>query len=85
MARITGALGSVAVAADSFPNALRECLLAGRHVGPPAPHARRGEARNPACGDIVVLWLELERGLVKAAGFKAQGCPAAMATAAGAC
>lgn len=74
--------------ADALPTALRECLLGTRHVGPPpGGAARRGEARNAACGDVVVLWLavEGEPAVVRAAGFKAQGCPAAMAAAAGAC
>jgi len=74
--------------AEALPTALRECLLATRHVGPPpGGAARRGEACNAACGDVVVLWLQVagEPAVVRAAGFKAQGCPAAMAAAAGAC
>jgi NifU-like protein involved in Fe-S cluster formation len=76
------------MAADALPTALRECLLGTRRVGPPpGGPSRRGEARNAACGDVVVLWLavEGEPAVVRAAGFKAQGCPAAMAAAAGAC
>lgn len=76
------------MSADALPVALRECLLGTRHVGPPpGGPARRGEARNAACGDVVVLWLAVEGqpAVVRAAGFKAQGCPAAMAAAAGAC
>ena len=77
------------MAADALPPALRDAFDAARHVGPPPGADRRGEARNEACGDVVVLWLataaEGEARVVRAAGFKAQGCPAAMATAAAAC
>jgi NifU-like protein involved in Fe-S cluster formation len=75
--------------ADALPPALRAAFDAARHVGPPPGAALRGEARNAACGDIVVLWLatvaEGDAHVVRAAGFKAQGCPAAMVTAAAAC
>jgi nitrogen fixation protein NifU and related proteins len=76
---------------DPLPPPLRELFDAPRHVGPPSGAQRRGEARNEACGDVVVIWLKLrearagEAPVVEAAGFKAQGCPAAMAAAAGAC
>jgi NifU-like protein involved in Fe-S cluster formation len=77
------------MSAADLPLALRRAFEAARHVGPPAGADRRGEARNEACGDIVVIWLateaEGELRRVRAAGFKAQGCPAAMATAAAAC
>lgn len=69
-----------------FPQVLREHFDAPHHVGPPAGGADlRGEARNPACGDHLVIYLALEQGRVKAAGFRAQGCPAALATASAAC
>jgi len=76
--------------ADALPPELRAVFDASRHVGAPAGAQRRGEARNEACGDVVVIWLRVGAGdagaqLVEAAGFKAQGCPAAMAAAAGAC
>ena len=73
-----------------LPDALAAHFHADRHVGPPPdrhPDARlgRGEARHPACGDHVVVWLALREGRVDAAGFKAVGCPAALATAAAVC
>ena len=73
---------------DPLPASLREVFAASRHVGPPPGAQRRGEARNEACGDVVVIWLRVgdrDAPLVEAAGFKAQGCPATMAAAAGAC
>jgi len=73
---------------EPLPASLREVFDASRHVGAPAGAQRRGEARNEACGDVVVIWLRVGAGdspVIEAAGFKAQGCPAAMAAAAGAC
>jgi NifU-like protein involved in Fe-S cluster formation len=73
---------------EPLPASLREVFDASRHVGAPEGAQRRGEARNEACGDVVVIWLRVGAGeapVVEAAGFKAQGCPAAMAAAAGAC
>ena len=71
--------------ADALPSALRAAFEATATVGPPPGADHRGEARNPACGDIVVIWLAISDGVVRAAGFQAQGCPAVMASAAGAC
>jgi NifU-like protein involved in Fe-S cluster formation len=69
-----------------FPEALRAHFDAPHHVGePPGGADLRGEARNPACGDHLVIYLALADGRVKGAGFRAQGCPAAMATASAAC
>ena len=65
-----------------LPDALAAHFHADRHVGPPPdrhPDARlgRGEARHPACGDHVVVWLALREGRVDAAGFKAAAFTAA--------
>ncbi len=69
-----------------LPAHLHEHFHSDLHAGPPeGGHDRRGEARHPACGDILVIYLATEEGHVRAAGFKAQGCPAAMGTAAAAC
>jgi hypothetical protein len=86
---------------ERLPESLREHFLSGRHVGEPAGGAHlRGEARNQACGDHVILYLRLgpepsgapgsagsvgAAGSIVAAGFRARGCPVAMATAAAAC
>lgn len=42
---------------------------------------RRGEAHNPICRDHVILYLQLDGERIEAAGFRATGCPAAMAYA----
>ncbi len=95
-------------AMERFPEHLRAHFDAPQHVGePPGGADLRGEARNPVCGDHLVLYLRLAppadraasvpsasgtaprptapaRAIV-AAGFKARGCPVAMATASAAC
>ena len=77
-----------------FPDHLREHFERPRNVGEPEGGADlRGEARNAACGDHLVVYLRLEARAgggaaaraIAAAGFRAQGCPAAMATASAAC
>ncbi len=83
---------------DRFPEHLRTHFEAPHHVGePPGGADLRGEARNQACGDHVVVFVKLETAptaagraappspVVAAAGFRAQGCPAAMAMASAAC
>ncbi len=69
-----------------LPAPLHEHFHSDLHVGPPeGGHDRQGEARHPACGDVLVLYLATAEGRIEAAGYKAQGCPAAMGTAAAAC
>jgi nitrogen fixation NifU-like protein len=38
------------------------------------------EVSNPVCGDVMKLWVKVERGRIQDARFKAQGCSAAIAT-----
>jgi len=69
-----------------FPEALRAHFNAPHHVGePPGGAELRGEARNLACRDHLVIYLALSHGQVSAAGFRARGCPACMAIASAAC
>ncbi len=68
-----------------LPDYLQVHFDAPGRVGPPATgFDRRGEARNPACGDHLVLFVHTDDGFVREAGFKAMGCPAFMAIAAAA-
>jgi NifU-like protein involved in Fe-S cluster formation len=64
-----------------FPEHLREHVQNPRRAGEPAVWQHRGEARNPACGDHVVVFLEVREGRVIGSGFLARGCPAAMGLA----
>jgi nitrogen fixation NifU-like protein len=41
---------------------------------------RTAEVSNPVCGDVMKLWIKLADGRIADARFKAQGCPAAIAT-----
>ena len=38
------------------------------------------EVTNPVCGDSLKLWIAVSEGKIIDARFKAQGCPAAIAT-----
>ena len=38
------------------------------------------EVSNPVCGDVMKLWVRVEGSRIVDARFKAQGCPAAIAT-----
>jgi nitrogen fixation NifU-like protein len=62
-----------------LPDALLQHLREPCHVGEPDGGAsHRGEARNAACRDLLVIYLRVEDGCVAAAGFKATGCPAVL-------
>jgi nitrogen fixation NifU-like protein len=50
-----------------------------RHAGELAGANWVAEVSNPACGDVIKLWLRMEQGVVKAASFKAAGCVPAIA------
>jgi nitrogen fixation NifU-like protein len=51
-----------------------------RCVGELSDADSTAEVSNPACGDVMKLWVKVSEGKVVAASFKAQGCPAAIAT-----
>jgi nitrogen fixation NifU-like protein len=69
-----------------FPDVLRAHFETPHRIGePPGGAHLRGEARNPVCGDHLVIYLRLKEGRVEAAGFRAKGCPAALATGSAAC
>lgn len=38
------------------------------------------EVSNPVCGDVMKLWVRVDGARITDARFKAQGCPAAIAT-----
>lgn len=37
-------------------------------------------AENPACGDLMHLWLKVESGVITAARYKARGCATSIAS-----
>ena len=67
-----------------LPDELIQHLREPRHVGrPEGEPLLRGEASNPACRDLLVLFLvPADDGTVARAGFQATGCPACLAMAA---
>lgn len=61
-------------------DALRQHVLQPVGAGEPAGgHDHRGEARNAACRDHLVLYWAEDQGQVARAGFRARGCPATLA------
>jgi nitrogen fixation protein NifU and related proteins len=50
-----------------------------RNVGVIEPADAAAEVTNPACGDIMCLYLRIEDNRVVEAKFQTQGCPAAIA------
>jgi nitrogen fixation NifU-like protein len=50
-----------------------------RNVGELPPPGVEVTASNPACGDIMRLWVRWENGCVEAARFKTRGCTASIA------
>lgn len=51
-----------------------------RRVGELADADGTAEVSNPVCGDVMKLWVKVRDGHIVDAAFKAQGCPAAIAT-----
>ncbi len=51
-----------------------------RCIGELADADTTAEVSNPVCGDVLKLWIKLNGKLIEDASFKAQGCPAAIAT-----
>lgn len=45
-----------------------------RNAGELANPSAVAEASNPVCGDVMKIWLRVERGRITAATFKAAGC-----------
>jgi nitrogen fixation protein NifU and related proteins len=52
-----------------------------RNFGAPARYNRHAEGFNPLCGDKLTLYLDVEDGIVRNAGFEGAGCAISMASA----
>ena len=52
-----------------------------RHLGAPANANGCGMVGDPACGDFLVVWIQVEEGRIEDIGFLCRGCPAAIGTA----
>lgn len=50
-----------------------------RNAGEMAGATVRGEADNPVCGDLMHLYLKVDKGRIAAASFLASGCPPTLA------
>jgi nitrogen fixation NifU-like protein len=50
-----------------------------RNTGEMPDATARGEATNPVCGDLLVLYLKIADSRIIAASFQVQGCPPSIA------
>jgi NifU-like protein len=60
---------------------IREHFLAPRNAGAIEAPSGRGRAENRVCGDRLELTVRVEDGLIRAAGYEAEGCAAVRAAA----
>jgi nitrogen fixation NifU-like protein len=64
----------------SYSQKLLDYFQNPRCVGEIANATAVAEVSNPVCGDVMKLWVRIDRGRILEARFKAQGCSAAIAT-----
>jgi nitrogen fixation NifU-like protein len=65
----------------ALPAPLDAHFRAPHGAGQAFPGAARGAAENSACGDHLVLWLDVTEQRVERAAFQARGCSASIAVA----
>ena len=66
--------------ADMYTEKVRELFLNPKNMGMIKDADAIGEVGNPACGDIMKLYLKVEGDIIKDVKFKTFGCAAAIAT-----
>jgi len=66
--------------ADMYTEKVRELFLNPKNMGMIKDADAIGEVGNPACGDIMKLYLKVEDNIIKDVKFKTFGCAAAIAT-----
>ena len=66
--------------ADMYTDKVRELFLNPKNMGMIKDADAIGEVGNPACGDIMKLYLKVEDNVTKDVKFKTFGCAAAIAT-----
>ena len=58
-----------------------EHVAAPRNVGPLEGATHEGRCEAPGGGPYAQLWLRVERGVIRAAAYRANGCPSSTACA----
>ena len=66
--------------ADMYTEKVRELFLNPKNMGMIKDADAIGEVGNPACGDIMKLYLKVKDNIIKDVKFKTFGCAAAIAT-----
>lgn len=64
---------------DAYSDIVQDHFEHPRNVGVIAPADADAEVSNPACGDIMHLYLRIADDRIVEAKFQTQGCPAAIA------
>ena len=67
----------------TYSNKVRELVARLPNSGELASATHCATRENPVCGDRLTLYLQVERDRVTDCSFTAEGCPAALAAAAG--
>ncbi len=65
---------------EMYTEKVREMFLNPKNMGEIKDPSGVGEVGNPACGDIMKLYLKVEDNIIKDIKFKTFGCAAAIAT-----
>jgi len=65
---------------EMYTDKVRELFLNPKNMGEIKDADAVGEVGNPACGDIMKLYLKVENNIIKDVKFKTFGCAAAIAT-----
>lgn len=65
---------------QSYSEKVMEHFRNPRNVGEIANPSGVGKVGNPVCGDVMALYIKVEKGVIVDAKFKTFGCGAAIAT-----
>jgi len=68
---------------STYSEKVRRLIAAPPNLGPLETSTHYGEADNPVCGDRAAFWILVARKRIERIAFRAEGCPAALAAAAG--
>jgi nitrogen fixation NifU-like protein len=63
-----------------YTAAVLDHFLSPRNVGEIPDADGVGRVGDPACGDVLVMWIKVHGGRIEEVRFKCSGCPAAIAT-----
>ena len=68
-----------------YTDRVKELFLNPKHAGEIGDASGIGEVGNPACGDIMRVFIKVENGIIKRITFRTFGCAAAIASSEALC